>query len=332
MQNLCKMFLSLLIFFHLIMFPGISALAADSTAEGTILENSASHTRIRLTAGWQTGEYKVKFGGSVAENGVRGYTNDPYYQFKFPIDSFMLQIGANHRFADHFELRGTLGLTVNQNTRASRYEDWLRAESPGIKTSGIEADNEVHGWEADLGARYWFSPFSLGGASELSLGLGLGMTYKNYRWDLRDGTYWHLSDSGAITRERRPGLLYTYAVDAYMPYLEALAAFHHGGWQLQVGANLFPWLRIKDELFGTRNALHCSCTADGWGWGLSAKARYDFTTSWYATLTADTMWLRAEGEAQEKFGTGEYAGWDFRIDETIYSQQARVAFSLGYRF
>ena len=315
-----------------VLFVGGVSHAAEGQAEGTIYAALASQTRVWAGAGWQTGNFRYKIGGRTHSEGETYYNNDPLSELQFPIDSYMVRLGANHRFADRWELRGHLGLTPNQHSGLLKDSDWTWESSPRVKTDYSESDCRVSGWEIDLGGRYWFSPLSLGGASELTFGLGLGMTYQNFRWDAREGTQTSLLDDGRSVSVHWNEPVISYAVDAYMPYLEALAAWQRGGFRFQAAAGLSPWLRIRDEDFHVLRDKYNASRSDGWGWRLSAEGRYDFTSHWHAAFSAETLWLRAEGAQHQSFHSGAYEGLNSEIDETIYSRQTRLLLSTGYRF
>ena len=291
-----------------------------------------------LGTGYLTGDSTYQIGGHIDDvNLGPADIHFPLSELMFPLDAVMLQAKFGIDFTDRwrFSISGQTNLT--SDTGKMEDSDWL---SPGSLDIYSESDTEMRALLFDGKLRYTFyqgyygqtSANSTKGGSDLLFAYSAGLGYKHQLFDFEVSNVdqWYPS-SPSTPHDRVSGLVLTYDVEYWIPYLElAMDISKSDKFSFELGFAYAPVINVKDE---DHHLLRNKVNVADHDWNGSAhfftvKGRYNFNDRWYMTAEIEKMRIESEGRSDASF----FGVYDHSIDHKIESNQLSGFLTVGYSF
>ena len=291
-----------------------------------------------IATGYLKGDSTYRIGGLVdGADGSQSNFHFPISELMFPLDAVMLKTEFEVSFSDRWRLSLNAQTNITENTGKMEDSDWL---SPGRLDIYSESDTEMRALLFDGKLRYTFyrgyyaesSANSLNGGSDLlfSYSAGLGYKHQNFDFEVSNLDQWYPS-SPSTPHDRVSGLVLTYEVEYWIPYLElAMDINKSDKFSFELGFAYAPIINVKDE---DHHLLRNKVNVADHDWNGSArfftlKGRYNFNERWHMAAEIENMSLESEGRSVASF-SGVY---DHTIDHKIESEQSSGFLTVGYSF
>jgi outer membrane protease len=162
-----------------------------------------------------------QIGGKVKlPNGTTGNTNFPISELKFPANIYVGYVNVKGTFIDRITVNARFIYNFNKIKSGTMIDtDWDIYSSPVAQSHSEAILNTLHTVDVDITYRVVSVRF-------FSLNIGAGFMYQYFNYDIENLAQWDLFTPGVLTSTTRAGLVLTYNIKYYMPYLSLSPCFN----------------------------------------------------------------------------------------------------------
>jgi outer membrane protease len=275
-------------------------------------------------AGWLSGDvtYQIGYRGEYF----------PLSELKWPVHVTFGKVGGSLNM-DRLELLGQVSKNIDEDAGTMEDSDWEDVWNPDLKTTYSESDTDFDGYTADATLRYWLmeKKVKMLKDTKVSLAVGGGYLYQNYRWDAKNVDQWYPQNPN-IAHDLVAGLAGTYESTLKMPYMEAAGKLVFGRLAAAASAGYAPSARLDDEDDHKLRYIRADTEADGTAFKASVQVRYRVTDNFFALAQADYLTFDTDGTENNLVYAGPDAGDRWSIDHAIESSQTSFLVAAGLNF
>jgi hypothetical protein len=269
---------------------------------------------------YQSGDVTYSIGGAGwAPDEGSFVLPDPISELAFPLDGPALQGGFTTRFATCWEAALGGSIMLGDPSEPSTDSDW---DDDGELFIYSESDARLDAYDLDVAVRRWF------GWQGLDISIGAGLLYQSQSWELENLDQWYPPYPG-LGHDRVAGLIGSYDVETWMPYLDIAARGSVREWSFWGRAMLSPYTKVDDVDDHKLRYILANTSATGLGGALEGTVRRDLARAWFAELRGRLLGYFVTGTEQNMTYDGPYKGESWEIEHEVTSTQLMLTLAIG---
>jgi hypothetical protein len=269
---------------------------------------------------YQTGEVTYTIGGAFwAPSEGSGFVADPISELSFPLDGPAMQGGFTTRFATSWEAALSGSIMLSDPSDPCVDSDW---DDNGDLFIYSESDARLEAYDVDMAVRYWY------GGPVIDVSLGVGLLYQSQSWELENLDQWYPPYPG-LGHDNVPGLIGSYDVETWMPYLEISARGSVREWSFWGRAMVSNFTQVDDVDDHKLRYILGSTSATGLGGALEGTVRRDLSSVWFTELRGRLLGYSAVGTEKDNTYDGPYKGESWHIEHKVTSTQLMLSLAIG---
>lgn len=299
-----------------------------------------------LRSGILRGDSTYTIGGSIADNqGNSGETWDPLSELKWPLDVVLVSLGGRVEIG-RLSLRGEI--MKNATSAAGSMEDsdwgvyynWSDGDSffsPDSKDIFSTSDTDLDALIIDVRGRC-----AVWRGARFSTAAGLGLRYQKFSGSASDLDQYSPTFSSYGLDRVFPsdpfarsilGPIIDYEVTYTIPFLEFSGLYRFGKLlSLDGSLGYSPLVRARDRDDHLLRFKLNEGRDSGSAWLFDLKLRLQATKHLFAAVGVSGLFIDTSGTQNQRFYSGENAGLQITIDQTITSSQTCGSLEIGYSF
>ena len=286
---------------------------------------------VTVGLGELSGHTTYQIGGTLSTPSGSGEVHFPISELEFPLDVYMVSLGASVGFAEKLKLSASVKKNITDDAGKMKDSDWGawwlygygRAEQ-GTLDIYSESDADLDALIVDVNLRY-----------RLHRGffVGLGYIHQNFDYEISNVHQWYPSYNYYFgvdsPHDRVNGTVLKYEVTYSIPYIEIVfIGKATDTFTVEMSLGYSPIVNVEDEDQHLLRSKVNEGDCDGTAILFSLEGRYDFFKNWFLTLGFDYVKIETDGKS-EAFFSGVY---DHTIDLEIESEQLFAGITVGYAF
>lgn len=270
--------------------------------------------------GYLAGEVSYSISGAfwVASEGSR-IVVDPISELTFPLDGPTLRGGCTTRFANYWEAALSGSIMLSDPNAPCTDSDW---DAYGTLVIYSDSDACLDAYELDTAVRRWFV------GQGLDFAIGAGLLYQSQSWELANVDQWY-PPYPEQKHDYVAGLIGSYDVQTWMPYLEIATRGDVREWSFWGRAMLSPYTQIDDVDDHKLRYILANTSATGLGGALDGTIRRDLAHDWFAELRGRLLGYFASGFEQNFTYDGPDKGERWEMEHKVSSTQFMLTLAIG---
>jgi hypothetical protein len=270
--------------------------------------------------GYQAGDVTYSLGGAYwAPNEGGSAVAAPASELVFPLGGPVLQGGFTTRFASYWEAALSGSIMLGDPSDACTDSDW---NAEGELFIYSDSDASLDAYDLDIAVRRW-----LGGPG-LDIAIGAGLIYQSQSWELSNVDQGYPLDPG-LPHDRVAGLIGSYDVETWIPYVEIAARGGVREWSFWGRAMLSPYTQLNDVDDHKLRSILAETSATGFGGALEGTVRRDLPRAWFAELRGRALGYCVSGTEQDITYDGPDKGESWEIEHEVTSTQLMLTLAIG---
>jgi outer membrane protease len=278
------------------------------------------------------GHTTYQIGGTFSTPSGTGEVHFPISELEFPLDVYMVSLGASVRFAEKLKLSVSVKKNITDDAGKMKDSDWgaywlggYGWAEQGTLDIYSESDADLDALIVNVNARYRIYR---------GFFMGLGYMHQNFDYEISNLDQWYPSSNYYFgvdsPHDRVSGTTLTYEVTYNIPYIEiGFMGKVSDTFTVEMSLGYSSIVDAEDEDHHLlRSKVYKTDYDQGDAILFSLEGRYRFATNWFLALQFDYTKIEAEGES-----AGYTNGvWSETIDQETESKQIFYSLNIVYAF